>query len=405
MAQYLFYQHNVQQFFRSHLDKYSGVIIPLSIAVSFPTGTYGFIRALCARDATKRYAIDPRTPLFQWDWDRARNVRDPHIKVAEVLGEPFPSIGLVRALVPSDFGADEIVQDVTKRCLAFQKDFRQREEEKRKLKKYMTMLGLESLGPLDEPQFLIPPYFMFRQMEDDWYQVNTRCVQLSVAHSAGIDIRPVLHFDNCASVGDVAGVSETLRDLGIAQVILYPNDFREHEVSQDALLHCRRLCSEFADGRVTPHAMHGGYFAMLLSKFGLAGFANGVGYGEWRNSRYHRGGTAVVRVYVLKLHRYVGADEAQTLVDANPEYFAEDTELFAEVRESGRRLNTVTLAEALDHFMVCRQIEQEAIDESTTTELAAELSETVEHLEEISPLVSQKYGESLARWQAVLETP
>jgi len=35
-----------------------------------------------------------------------------------------------------------------------------------------------------------------------------------------------------------------------------------------------------------------GFFAVCLSTVGLAGFANGIGYGEWRDSAYHRGGSA-----------------------------------------------------------------------------------------------------------------
>ena len=44
---YLTYQHNVQSYFREHADKYEGVIVPLSIATAFPTGTYGFVRQSC----------------------------------------------------------------------------------------------------------------------------------------------------------------------------------------------------------------------------------------------------------------------------------------------------------------------------------------------------------------------
>lgn len=403
MTQYLFYQHNVQKFFRDHRDKYSGIIVPLSIAVSFPTGTYGFVRALCARDATKRYAIDPRTPLFQCDWDRSKNIRDPHRRVAEILGEPFASIGLSRALTPGDFANEETVQSVTARCLSFQKEFRLREETTRKIKKYMDMLMLETLGPLGAPQFLVPPYFRFRTVGDDWYEVNRRCTEISIAQSDGIDVRPVLHFAECGGIGEIPRICDSLNELNMHEVTLYPNDFKEHQASDKELAHYRRLSAEFRSAGVAPHAMHGGYFAMCLSKFGLASFANGIGYGEWRNSGYHAGGTAAVRVYVLKLHRYISGDEAQTLVDEDPEYFAEDTELFAEYRAAGKKLGAVTLAEALNHFMECRQIEQAKVIASSARELAKELAETVAALERIGPLVREKYGDSLARWQAALE--
>ncbi|MCB0325546.1 MAG: hypothetical protein KDD69_18320, partial [Bdellovibrionales bacterium] len=158
MQHYLTYQHNVQRLFREHRDKYDGVIIPLSIATSFPTGTFGFVRALCASDASKQYAIDPRNALFQHAWNRD-SVRDPHKKMAAALGEPYPSKGLTTALAIEDFASDSVLEEHVKKTLAFQLGFCQREEDARKLAKYKKMLGLDTLGKLGSPQHLIPPYY------------------------------------------------------------------------------------------------------------------------------------------------------------------------------------------------------------------------------------------------------
>jgi hypothetical protein len=64
-----------------------------------------------------------------------------------------------------------------------------------------------------------------------------------------------------------------------------------------------------------------------LRKKGLSGFGNGVGYGEWRDSSYHRGGTAEARVYIPKLHRFLDPARAQALVDRSGDYFT--AELFS----------------------------------------------------------------------------
>src|SRR3569832_1067312 len=111
---YLTYQHNVQRYFREHADKYQGVIVPLSIATAFPSGTYGFIRALCHRHKDKHYAIDPRDALFQHKWNREANVRDPHKRMVDALGGPFKEHGLERALTPSDFKDAATIRTVTK---------------------------------------------------------------------------------------------------------------------------------------------------------------------------------------------------------------------------------------------------------------------------------------------------
>src|SRR5216110_1978632 len=124
---YLTYQHNVQRYFKEHRDKYQGVLIPFSIATAFPTGTYGFVRALCSLGRDKQYALDPRTPLFQKTWNRD-SVRKPHIKMAEVLGSPFTTRGLSSNLQPADFANKGVIDTVTQTCLRFQLGFRTRQE-------------------------------------------------------------------------------------------------------------------------------------------------------------------------------------------------------------------------------------------------------------------------------------
>ena len=194
LKQYLTYQHNVQRYFLEHRDKYGGIIIPLSIATAFPSGTYGFIRALCAKDTTKEYAIDPRKALFQKEWNRA-NVRNPHRKMAAVLGEPFFPVGLEGPVTAQAFSKDAVVEGVVQRCLDFQRQFSLRKEDERKLEKYKKLSrNVPSLGRLGEPQFLIPPYFQFKKLGDPWYSVSKRCAIASPSRSRGIPIRPVLHF-------------------------------------------------------------------------------------------------------------------------------------------------------------------------------------------------------------------
>src|SRR5205809_7883706 len=109
---YLTYQHNVQRYFKEHRDKYQGVLIPFSIATAFPTGTYGFVRALCSMGKDNQYALDPRTPLFQKPWNRD-NVRKPHQKMAEVLGPPFVTKGLSSSVQPADFANSSVIETAT----------------------------------------------------------------------------------------------------------------------------------------------------------------------------------------------------------------------------------------------------------------------------------------------------
>ena len=398
---YLTYQHNVQKYFRRHADKYSGIVVPMSIAVSFPGGTYGFVRALCAKDRKKRYAVDPRTPLFQKAWDRSQ-VRKPHEKMAAALGEPFRNKGIAGTLEPSDFDGDALTEAV-EQCLAYQKQFRARKEDARKLAKYKKLLGLSQLGELQEPQFLIPPYFQFQSASDPWFEVSARAVETAGQFADGIPVRPVIHMRNWDAVGDWGQLLERFGRAKCSEALLYPNNFKEHEASLADLRQYRSTVEQFAESGVRPFALFGGYFSILLSAFGLRGFANGVGYGEWRDSGYHRGGTAALRVYVPRLHRYLDVPAAQNILDGDAEYFAAGPDLLSECTDGNRPLSDLSQEECLDHLMESRNDEISLLVKRGLRAAREELQETLERLDAIGPLEREKYGDSLERWLSATE--
>jgi hypothetical protein len=109
--------------------------------------------------------------------------------------------------------------------------------------------------------------------------------------------------------------------------------------------------------------------AIALEKKGLAGFGNGVGYGEWRDSGYHRGGSAEVRIYIPKLHRFLNAAEAQSLIAADTAYFIADSDLLTEYATSGKPLTEVQPQQALDHFMESRYQEMQFVRDHSETEI------------------------------------
>lgn len=402
MQHYLTYQHNVQQFFRRHANKYDGVIVPMSIATSFPSGTYGFVRALCTRHSDVQYAIDPRNAMFQKHWNREL-VREPHKKMAAAMGKPYVGTGIERALAVDDFDATSISESVGK-CIEFQKKFRMTEETDKKLRKYKKLLGLDKLDELRVPQHLIPPYFQFGEVGDAWYELSRKCVIEALKHREQIPLRPVLHFGNWPSVESWDSCFAMLTSNDISEFWFYPNYFREHDATDSQLRFYRQAVARAASNGCVPFLLFGGYFAILMSYDGLAGFANGVGYGEWRDSSYHRGGSAQTRVYVLKLHRYVDSAAAQSLIDKDPEYFGVGSSIMASYIDAGESVVDMSLAHALDHFMECRHAELQFVASHSTTDAAAELEETVSRLEEIGPLEAEKFGESLDRWREIISS-
>jgi hypothetical protein len=397
MRHYLTYQHNVQKYFRDHCDKYDGVIIPLSIVTAFPSGTYGFIRALCSAHTDKQYAIDPRNALFQKRWNRD-NVREPHKKMAASLGEPYVSTGLGRALEPIDFADPVVLEEHVRLSIEMQLQFSSRSEDARKLAKYKKLLGLTSLGSLGSPQFLIPPYYQFQTTSDQWYAISQQCILLAAKYRDGVPVWPVMHFSEWSDV-DWSACHSWLLSAECKDFWYYANHFKEHEASKESLRAYRTAVELAGASGLRPNVLFGGYFAILMSYFGLQGFGNGVGYGEWRDSGYHRGGTAAKRIYILKLHRYIDSAAAQHLVERDPDYFGADTEIIAGYVDAAESLVDIAPDEAIDHFFECRRLELEFARTQPISAAIAELDETHSHLEAIGPLELGQYGHSLSNWK------
>lgn len=390
----------MQRFFITHIDKFDGILIPFSIAASFPAGTYGFLRALLGKDQTKRFALDPRSALFQQGWNRS-NIREPHRKMAAILGEPFTSAGLLRALTPQDLPAARI-SEITKSCIQYQLDFRVQKDQRRKLEKYRKLLGIDTVPEIANPQHFVPPYFRFNDVGDEWYEICMICVEQATTMVPANEIYPILHFAKWPTTSQWKTIAARLKKAGISSFFTYPNNFKEHEAKEEDLQKYVDATTCVAAAGITSLALHGGYLSILMEKKGLSGFGNGVGYGEWRDSGYHRGGTAEIRIYIPKLHRFLDPANAQALISRNLEYFTNDSDLLSEYALANKPLTSVSLQEALDHFMYSRQREIETVRDNTLSDLTQELQDTVEVLKVIGQLEAENYGLSLTRWRDVL---
>jgi hypothetical protein len=68
----------------------------------------------------------------------------------------------------------------------------------------------------------------------------------------------------------------------------YPNFFKEHEADETELELYRTAIEAAVSNELEPFTLFAGYFGILMNYFGLKGFGNEIGYGEWRDSGYAR---------------------------------------------------------------------------------------------------------------------
>lgn len=403
MDQFLFYQHNVQTYFLRHRADYAGIVVPLSIAVSFRDGTNGFLRALFTVDPTKRFFIDPRSALFQYAWDRAKK-RPPHIKMAAALGGPFPS-GLNGPLDATAITDDALKASVSA-CIKYQQDFSEHEpEQKKKLDKYAALakIGGNDLPQLADPWLLTPPYFKFKARGDDWYKASLRCAQLACDEFGAAKIQPVIHSHDGLSETEWASIAADYKATGATHVVFYPNDFREHDAEEAELNGSVFAARQLRGAGLTVMRLHGGYFAIAQEKLGLKAFGNGLGYGEWRASSYHKGGTAEKRIYVPRLHQFMEPTNAENLIFRDKAFFTDGSPILKKIVDANMALATISTELALDLFMEARRNEIDFVAQATKVQLKAELDTTIQFMDQLGPL-EQNYHDGLKKWSASMAT-
>ncbi len=388
LGHYLTYHHVTQNFFRRQRDKFDGLIAPLSVATVFRQGTGGFVLTL-----KKKYAIDPRTPIFQADFER-HQIRPSHREMAAVHGSSVEGVFKDRPLQPTDLTVP-IITDMAKSVVTFQKEFAAQSAEK--AEKYAKLAGDEVEEHYAGPHFLIPPYFRSAQHSDPWYPISLSLARAAASEKEGYRLAAVIHLTSDFPESEFGLLASDYADDNFDGLIIFINDLREYSAHQSALTQYARLVEALRQTQKPLLGLFGGFFTLMLRKIGLDCFSNGVGYGEYRNSGYYAGGQAVRRYYVPKLHRYFTDIVAQSIVDLvnDPWILCDCT-----ICRNRRRITDLTSQELLDHFLNIRFAELGHARDNDLTSILDELNETSARLSRHHILIPRY--EHLPRWIAAL---
>jgi hypothetical protein len=228
-----------------------------------------------------------------------RDYKSSYRKLAEAFGPPFSSaLDRNRAIAPSDFTSDQIVEAACKSILDYQAErlrqvFRQDPE---------TAIFANDLPA---PAALFAPYFYIEESgAAEWIELNRRLALASRNLRNDVPIHAVVcgHRD---LLSDGALSDTIIRDLKECKpdgVWLWFSRFDEHGATREELVALRRLVEQLSP-QMPVFNMHGGFFSLALSKVGMAGIAHGVGYGEQKDVVPVIGqSTPTVQYYVRPLH-------------------------------------------------------------------------------------------------------
>ena len=316
---YLSYGSTDQQTVRDLSGLYDGLLVPGTIAAFQAEGTKGFVLTLSASTSAP-YVIDSRFPLFQ---NRLGAPKKSHQMLAAILGAPS-LIRSDRDPLPADF-SDDLVRTIASSWIDFNLGF---EDVKTKtFDKYAARLG-EAVLPEDrqKPAYILPPYAMVGEMGDGWWDVSTRIWNASVEHGASLEgggsLRRVIAARDAAILGTL------LADVSDVEIVLWVSNLDEfRQTSEASLVQYALALKDSRERGQRPFALYGGFFSVLMARFGLTGSSHGIGFGEHRDwVELPSSGAPPARYYVSRLHRYIGVDIAVELWRQFPELIACDCE-------------------------------------------------------------------------------
>jgi hypothetical protein len=344
-SHYLAYGATDQETFRELRDRYTGVLVPATIAAFQRQGTGGFVLTLSATTVAKPYLIDPRFPLFQ---QALVAPKKSHTALAELLDDP----GLIvktRDPTPGAF-TDNRIAAIARHWVEFNSGYGSKENAA--FDKYAKRLG-EDVRPeqAQGPEAILAPYFACDGPDDPWWP------------------RSVLFFDHTRAAADAtqclrvvcarhAGALEALLDAvePPERLVVWVSGLDEHNAAAHELAAYRRAVVHADELGHEPFALYGGFFSVLLGNDGLRGASHGVGFSEHRNWReLPESGAPPARYYLRRAHRYVSQDLAQALHNVSPDLTACPCPHCA-----GRPPVALNYHELMKHSVYCRA---EEIDE------------------------------------------
>jgi hypothetical protein len=317
--------HSEQQFLETNKDKYDTVVINGNLAHYFASAT---ATLLGSKLKGKGFIIDPVTHAFghhpRYIMTQAEEGHKSRVKssiqgLGELYGPPVSTAIAVptrpRAVTKKDFSSEKAMRPFAENVLAFQAGFVANSVSPEDRKYF-----IDDVSTL-RPNFLIAPYFYMESSTlDDWLEINLDFVKLSKGTMPQSSIyaeividRDILDKD--ADLNRIISAYGGLKDCD--GFLLWVSDLTEQAASLPTLKGMKRLVADLSKASGKPIVnLFGGYFSLLLTKFGLTGVCHGPGYGEERDVVPVGGGLPTSKFYLTPVHQRLLYREVAFLVQS-----------------------------------------------------------------------------------------
>ncbi len=304
-----------------------------------PGALAGFIRENLLNKPDKGFFIDPITHSFQHSLDKIKskskneNEKTLKLSIANLIdqyGEPLTSIikepeesenNKGRPIRPEDFAGHE--ESFCKNVIDFQLNEIKNKNEEKGFLKYLDEMD-DQLDDF-EPEFVTPPYFYLNESNyKKWLELNIDFIKIAKNEYPNINIYAQL------TVSQDIFISESMREdiiakyknLNIEGILLWIDDFNEHEASKTMLEIYLKMIKDLNDN-LNIYNLYGSFFSTILTgfndelSFNISGVGHGMAYGEHRAVVPVGGGIPSSKYYYYPLHKRLKFEIAQEYIKSH----------------------------------------------------------------------------------------
>jgi hypothetical protein len=318
---------------KEYLDKtlrfFDGLILGANLVEATPGATSSLLVKFGGPKNDQPYFIDPMTYAFgaytdemgklreDLGWiksDQKRNgriVKDfkrSYRALATALGETFESsISRKRAINPDDFKNASKKRDCCRAVANYQI---QRIADEFCSDSELTQFADKA----PRPSAIYAPYFYCETKQAGrWLDLVVDLASTTVSLKLPSPVHAVICVDQ-SFLSDPAflkRIKSEIPDSGVTGVWLWFSRFYEDKAEIKELEAFRSLV-ESLNKSVKVYNMHGGYFSLALSRFGMSGISHGVGYGEQKDVLPVIGQSApTVRYYLPGTYKKFGVPDIE----------------------------------------------------------------------------------------------
>lgn len=378
--------HKEREVLQDTASFFNGVIIPAHILAYSPEPTVAAITYI-----DKDYIIDPMTYIYKYNFKgyviEDKKSKTKHFKPSiDKLTKKYDLQDFFvkkdyEPMVPKEFD-NTFIKNLIEKVFELETKI-VNQIKSSSIDRYMELLQKVSPDfPVTinntsySPSLLSLPYFDFETHTDPWFNVNVNIYNYA-RENYEEDIVPILAFKKNA----LDNYKEILSPYKESGTVIYWIDGLDERKESKEILEKYKNFVEYAANELNINLinLYGGYFSILLSKFGLKGTCNGIYYGENKLLRTAIGGIPPSRYYIEEFHDFYPIPTAYTIIKDYPELLCNCDKVCKvfinkdknKILEFDKNYNN-----AQKHFICVRNHEAEEVTTQTNKEIADKLIAT-----------------------------